>query len=465
MANGKKLLPLSLAQNPSSTLEEGQEFQKAVRAEVENILSEFFQRVPDTYVSQVIGPYYTQQFEAAAEVLAQIQIVSQEVFEDSDYNFTRPEYLFQILGNYIFPDGDRDGVPSIDGDKSYRSFLQALVLLILRGATPDVIKEGIELLTDAQVTVNEKYKEDLGKQTAEAFLKQFGFEIFVSKISTEYDTPGIADNFPENPFLTKANVDLVLKALKPAHTYYEYSHLFLDTFKVPVTGGIPTSPEEEEISGVDEASVITIRDLFTDTALWVLKNYYYEDFRKFCTGVKEITGSFGETLTDRRLFRDVTRSFLSISEGSVLTVSSGSNSGAYRVDEIVYFPLGDDPIARSYVTTPTGLSGVATVSGNVIEDPLQDFSVAVEGEILEFTEGPNQGLYRLWFLLGPGGGPLGSSTLESFYKIRISPSILRLSQRMPQSISGQTYTVTVDRLGVLTPREVVGEDASVYFIL
>jgi len=55
--------------------------------------------------------------------------------------------------------------------------------------------------------------------------------------------------------------------------------------------------------------------------------------------------------------------------------------------------------------------------------------------------------------------------LVSFYKVRISPTILRLKDRMPLVLTGQTYTVTVDRLGVLTPKEVTGEDVSSYFIL
>jgi len=464
MANGDKLLPLGITQNPASTIAEGQQFERSVQSEVENILSEFFQRVPDNYFSEVVGPFYTQQFQSAAEVIAKIQIVSQEIFEDSDYDFTRPEYLFQVLGNYIFPDGDRDGIPKIEGDISYRSFLQALVLLILRGATPSVIKEGVELLTNAQVTVNEKFKENLGEQSKEAFLKQFGFEIFVSVLSDDYLIPGYKDKFPDNPFVTEANVKLVMKVLKPSHTDYTYSHLFLDTFKVPSVGLPVTDPEEIE-AGITQASVETMRELFVDSYEWVIRNYYYEDFRKFCTGVKQITGSSGETLTDRRLFRDITRSFISISEGSYLTVTSGSNAGSYRVNEVVYFPLGDDSTPRAYITSPTGLTGTATVSGNVVEDSSQDFSSSVEGEILEFTGGPNQGTYRLSFLLGPGGGPIGSDGLVSFYKVRISPTILRLKDRMPLVLTGQTYTVTVDRLGVLTPKEVTGEDVSSYFIL
>lgn len=457
MAEDKlKLLPLSILQNPSSTLEKGQNFERSVQAEVENILAEFFLRLPDSYVSQVVGPFYTQQFQAAAEVLAQIQIVSQEVYEDSDFDFTRPEYLFQLLGDYLFPDGGRDGVPQIDGDISYRSFLQALVLLILRGAKPDVIKEGVELLTDGDVTIIEKFLGLRGSQSKKALQEQFGFEVFVSKISENYPIPGIADSFPKIPFITQDNVKLVLRALKPAHTHYEYSHLFLESFeKFDTVGGIPPS-------GSVASDAL---DLFEDTYDWVIKTYYYEDFRKFCTGVKEITGASGETLTDRRFFQDVTRSFLSISPGAVLKLDSGLNAGSYRVEEVIYFPLGDDSTPRAYVTSPSGLSGTATISGSIITDSLQDFSLAEEGEVLEFTTGSNKGFYRLSFLLGANGGFLGAPGLGSTTRVRISPTILRLKDRMPAILANQTYSVTVDRLGVLTPREVTGEDVSNFFIL
>ena len=151
--------------------------------------------------------------------------------------------------------------------------------------------------------------------------------------------------------------------------------------------------------------------------------------------------------------------------GAELRIFSGANEGRYRVVDVRAFPFGDDAIARAYTTSPTGLSGTATVSGDVITDTTQDWGSTVEGEVLTFTEGPNQGDYRLDTLLGSSGGPVGFVAGPAT-QVRVSPSIIRVERRMnTASLTGQTYTVTVDRLGVRTPQTRTAEDASSQFWL
>jgi len=125
--------------------------------------------------------------------------------------------------------------------------------------------------------------------------------------------------------------------------------------------------------------------------------------------------------------------------------------------------VGDDVTYRSYTTAPTGLTGTAMVTGDIIEDPLQSWENAEEGEILTFATGPNAGSYRLKTLCGQYGGPIGVATGPAT-KVKVSPSILRVSRRMAVAATGQTYTVEVDRLGKQTPRVVDQEDVSTSFI-
>jgi len=425
-----KLFPIALPQNPAQVEPQGQEFKTAVRAQVENILADFLQLLPDNYISQVPGPYYIMQFQAMAEQLAEIQLVAQEVYEDADYDYTRSEFLFQILGALIFPDGAAEGIPVIEGDITYRDFLRCMVLLILRGATPDVIKEGIELLTDSDITLLEKSVLSRNNPlSAWGFDEQFEFEV---NVSTDNGTA-----FPaENPFILERNVELVMRVLKPAHTLFEYRHLFIETFG----------------------------EVFSDVPTFDIETYHYDDLRKFCQGAKNITSSSGETLTDRFLFSDVTREFDSICVDADLVIESGVNEGVYRVVEVLDFPVGDDTTARAYTTSPTGLAGTATVSGSEVEDPSQDFAQAVEGETFTFTEGPNMGSYRFKSVGGNNGGPVGFASGPST-TARVAPSMFRLKTRMPVEDMGQTYRVVVDRLGVRVPQVVTGEDASSFFIL
>ena len=182
-------------------------------------------------------------------------------------------------------------------------------------------------------------------------------------------------------------------------------------------------------------------------------------------GAKEVSGSLGQTLTDRTLFTDVTRSFASLRVGAVLTITSGANEGTYTVTDMLFFPVGADSTARAYTTSPTGLSGTATVSADgIITDSTQDFGACEEGETLTFTAGSNVGAYRLDVLLGSNGGPVGAATGPAT-EVRAAPCVLRVNRRMPQVLSGQSYTVTVDRLGRQETRTVTDEDVANQFYI
>ena len=445
----KTLLPDLVSQNPAPVAD-SQDRKNKVRDQVDRIMQIFMQLVPSNYVSQVTGPFYTLQYQAIAERIADFQITAQETFADSVYDYTRPEFLYQILGALVFPDAPTEGWPTIHGDLSYREFLKRMVVLLLQGATPKTIKEGVELLTDATVTVIEKgiVARKLKGLSPWGEDDEFSFEVSVEKqagtIKVGEETV-ILDKFPDDPITLVSNVKIVMQALKPAHTLYDFRFLFSDSFS----------------------------HLFSESYTWDYRVYHYEDFRRYCLGIERVDGTAGETLVDRTLFSDPTRDFWSILPGAVLTVTNGPNAasvagneqypGKYRVEEVRAFPVGDDPVPRAYTTTG-GLSGTATVSGDVIEDPLQDWGVATEGEILTFMAGPNAGRYRLKTLMGLNGGDVGKAVGPAT-KVRVSHSILRLVVRMPKTTTGQSYSVTVDRLGVQRPHFVVGEDATSMFLL
>ncbi len=465
----KDLLPTQLEQNPSLVDGVTQDTRDKMRSQVDSIMEVFLSVLPSNYISKVTGPYYTVQFQAAAEQIAKFQITAQEVFADAVYGWTRPEFLHQILGSLVFPDGSA-GLPVIEGDLSYREFLRRMVVLLLQGATKTTIQEGVELLTDAEVEILERgiLRRRYGAATGYGPEDQFVFEINVSNLvgalsdGTFYAATGSQDTidiagfpipggdssiipiygFPDDPFTFIENLRLVMRALKPAHMLYDLRFLFRDAFG----------------------------ELFTDDLSWEMDSYYYADFRKYCLGAKNITSDVGETLVVRSLFSDPTRVFSLVHAGAKLMVLTGTNAigRPYRVSEVRVFPVGDDSTARAYTTSPTGLTGTATVSGSDLEDPLQDFGLAVEGEILTFSEGPNAGRYRLSVLLGLNGGPVGGTVPPvgwTYTKVRASPSLLRIDTRMPVVATGQSYTLTVDRLGVQVPQEVDSEDASVYFYL
>ena len=525
MADSRDILPGMVVQNPAPFTADTQDRKTAVRSQVDRIIASMMKVLPSNYVSQVQGPFYTMQFQAIAETIADFQITAQETMADSSYDFTRPEVLFQILGSLVFPQATaQGGWPTIEGDVPYRTFLQRMVTLLLKGATKDSVQGGIEALTTASVEVIERavVARQMKGGSAWGPGDQFTFEINVSDTRplyvvgeihsvldysfpldelgidtatvkvfsldrlTEYYGPnsyGVArdfsfipesgsshltialtegsrlvpgtgmsvlvdytrliNKFPDNPFVLRQNVDLVMKVLKPAHTIYDYRHLFKEVFS-------PLVHEE------------TVQQ-------WALSLYKYEDSRRYWLGVHAMTGTNGSTLTDRSLFSDTSRDFRNISLGATLTIPSGVNKGAYQVLENRVFPVGDDPTPRPYTTSPTGLSGFVTVSGSDVTDvdSTHDFATVVEDEILTLSSGPNAGSYRVYSLLGLDGGVIGHFTPpigSQYLSARLSPSLLRVKGWMPQTATGQGYSVGVDRLGMQSPHLETGEDASVYFL-
>lgn len=439
-------VPWSLPQNPSPYPVEGQSFLIDRRTLVTHIMAVFRTILPSNYVASTNGPWYTLQFQAMAEQLATIQIEMTEEYKDVVWDFTRPEFLWQILGEMVFPEtgATGEGVPDIDGDVAYRHFLTKMAAFLLQGATKSSMTGGLESLDDnITALVVEKYlssppRDPTGGWTIE---NQFEVEIFIEN----------SNDFPEDPFRFQQNAKLVLEALKPAHVFYSFSYLFTDTFGVIATddGGLSLD----------------------------LETYYYDDMRKWCLGAKHIAG-VGEVLPNRFYFRDTSVSFASVQVGADFRIADGDNKGHYRVVGVEGI-ANPDPTPHWYSTTPTGLTGkLVAVTDVVVFDGSQDWGQCVDGEVLTINGGPNAGNYRLETVLGATGGPIGEPRIvyvagvpteiaPSGRHARISKSTLKVDRRFPtvSGEAGQAYTVLVDRLGVQVPRPITSEDASEQFYL
>jgi hypothetical protein len=453
-------LPFTREQNPAPLSTEGQQGVRVARDIVDAILRTLQQVLPSNYVAEIPGPYYVLQFQAAAEQLAQLQLQLEDVGLESDVDFARPDYLWQMIGTLVFPDTTQTphGIPEVDGDLTYREFLRRMIVLLLQGATEVTQQEGLSLLTTAVVEVLSKVDYSDRAISAWGFGDQHEFEINLLARTTFTDpTTGaliegeLGTGFPADPATLLRNNQRILRALKPAKALYEYRHLFKEVFG----------------------------ELFSEQPFFQIDPWYYEDFRLFCCGMKELTGTEGVSLSGRTLFSDVTRDFRSVPAGATLEILDGPNSkptsggldtstlGRYRVVGVLRMPFGVESALRPYTTSPSGLSGaVAIANEGVLTDVAQDFSDAVEGETLTILAGPNAGQYRLETLLGLNGGPLGQVPPgSSVTSVRVAPSILQLRSRMPQQVSGQTYRVSLERLGVRTPYQVLLENASAQFYL
>jgi len=418
--------PVVPVQNPNPVGNVGQAYVDRRQELVGQIMALFRTNLASNYVSTVNGPFYTLQFQALAERIADFQITASEAFRDAEFDLLRSEYLWEVLGSLVFPNSSvRDGgLPIIDGDKAYRDFLRGMVKLLLMGATKASVQGGVELLTGSTVTIVERFIDARTPGSEWTTLDTFTFDILIEGLEGD-------------PFTLRENVVRVLTALRPAHTLYTYANILRDEL---------TSPTDDAYS-------------------WAMSQYGYEDTRRYCGGAEAVRGTDGTvTASERSAFTDLTRTFLGVDRGAVLRIVGGANDGqSRRVVSVRGLRILTDPTPRAYTTTPTGLSGVATVTGgDVVDvDPSADLSGCADGEVITFSAGPNTGSYRISVLLGNNGGPVGSA-VGPCMGLRVAPCTLVLDRRLMPA-TGQTYTVDVDRLGVRTPQVVVGEDASVQF--
>tara|TARA_B100001057_G_C22836347_1_gene945333 strand:+ start:950 stop:2476 length:1527 start_codon:yes stop_codon:yes gene_type:complete len=463
------------------------------------IMVQLFNRLPSNYVSKAQGPIYTNVFRSVAKQLAEYQVEAELASDDPRYDLTRSEFLYQILGQVVFPEAmrPRAELVDVDGDVPLRDFLREMVVLLIEGSRKDPVEKGVGLLSDIGVDIVESvafegkpgsgvgledqfeievnavspkhtvkdqhqhwhrirvnsegngkthgtYSSDGSEDYHSHEIKNFEVQPYVASDLSEH-THDFEQAFPDNPFILQHNIKLILKALKPAHLLYQYRHFFVEFYG----------------------------EVFKDDPTWEYFTWKYEDLRKNWRGAKEITGSARTGEGNKAFLVDPKRDFLNVLPGSPVEITDGQNISSYQVKEVHRLPFPTDLVPRSYETSPSGLVGSAYVKDGVIYDktlnPFGDpapvnLGAVAEDEVFTFTEGPNLGSYRIEMVLGPDGGLPGKG-LWSSTEVLIAHSILEVRPPMPYRVDSQTYSVGVDRLGSSTPKKVQSETVSEQFYL
>lgn len=411
-------IPSSISQNPApNPTTDGQDYISTKQELVDEIMGTFREILPSNYVALANGPFYTLQFQAMVEQLAEIQIMYTEVYKDSLWDFTRSDFLWQVLGTLVFPNNN---VPKIDGDTELRTFLTDMVLALLKGSTVQSMQQGLQALQDGLVvTIVERYLQTPPRDPNGGYTIDDQFIIDVL----------LENGFESDPFVLQENVRIVMSALKPAHVFYSFSYLFQDAF-----GSVPK----------EDAFVLDLED------------YHYADMRKNWFGAKSITG-VGDIISSN-MFSDPSVSFENITPNLKITLQGKQ----YPIKQVLHLKGGVDTTPRSY-TLSTGDTGtVVAVSDSTLYDSSFDWGTVPRDTTITITDGKNSGTYRLDRVTGNQGGFIGDTSVGGNY-VRVSPSILKL-EGVLQETPNQSYSVEVDRLGVLEPNVVTDENVTNQFI-
>lgn len=389
--NGSVELP-----DPSSFDFEGQAFLNRVEEVKSQLFETFLASLPSNYVSKTLGPNYTLQYEVVLDQIARYHVILESFNEQYFYDTMSPETMLSELGRAVFPDLSREPL-TVNGDVTYREFLKKMLRLLLQGSKIEVLREGVSLLTEAQIDVIEGYLKNPVSG------EQFNLILEVHK--------GDYSEFPENPVATQNNVGVIIKALKPAHVIYEYRHVFKEILE-----GVISSEEDS----------------------YVLESYHYEDARHNFQAYREIVGTSG-WFVQGNVFRATTSDLINV-EPNISRLSVDGKE--YLITEA--FSFIDDSTPRAYSTSISGLEGTGVFEGGVFTDSSADFKVLQEGETLEIKEGPNLGVYEIHVIVANGVlGRHDSNKAGSYPSLKVEPLFLRLREQATGVVFGERHDYEV----------------------
>lgn len=231
----------------------GKEYNLRVLQRAQAIFSTLLGLVPSNYVSTIQGPNYTVVLKAVAVELAKIELALEDLNLDLDYNHTRSEFLYTVIGYLCFLN---NRLPDLEfDDEEFRTFLLNLVRIYFQGSIPKSIQEAVGMFLDLDFQVLENFLLIRQGSAALDISDQFGFQINI--LTT--------NEFPPEIFDLQSSIRIILDIIRPAHTLFTIRFIFTDDY-------IPNDPTGEVL----------------DSMRWRLSAYYYEDFRSYWAGLKDL---------------------------------------------------------------------------------------------------------------------------------------------------------------------------------
>lgn len=228
----------------------GREYNLRLVQRAQPIFTQLLNLLPSGYISAVQGPNYTNELKAVAVELARFELALEDVDRDHNFETTRPEFLYTIVGYFLLLNGK---VPQMEfSDTAFRELLINLIRIYFQGSIPDSMADVVNLFISGDVQVIENFL--LVRQGLDSYdiSDQFGFDLPI-------ETGGV---FPPDAFLKDQFIRQILDITRPAHTLYRLRFIFRDDY-------IPNDTFGEVL----------------DAMRWHLAAYYYDDFRAYCGGV------------------------------------------------------------------------------------------------------------------------------------------------------------------------------------
>lgn len=282
----------------------GQAYLEALQSRGQAILNSLMGYLASNYRSTIPSTEYSYYLRAMSIELARLTLELEELQQDISFETIRSERLVETLGTYLF--GDTLQPNSAQSDEDFRCFLLAILDILFEGSKPSSVEKAVALLTDLPFELRENFKEARKDQSPFDISDQFGF-------SLEFD---LSQGFPTDTFQLQQNLELLYRIIKPAHVLHTISYRFSETY---------IGPDEETGKAAESFSL-------------EMADYRYEDSRGYCQGLKgweSTTGNIDPNDFTILVDEEVSSPFLSVSPGVTILIKEGSNSGRYRVLEVL----------------------------------------------------------------------------------------------------------------------------------
>lgn len=234
----------------------GKEYNFRLLQRAQSIFTTLLNLLPSNYISGVQGPNYTTEMKAVAVELAKLELALEDVHQDTGFADTRSDFLYSMIGYLVFIN-EKLPKTSFD-DVEFKNFLLNVIRIYFQGSVPQSMGDGVKLFISDGVTVTENFLLVRAGASGLDISDQFGFQIDIESMG--------GAGFPPDLFITDTNIRLILDIIRPAHTLFRIRHIFTDTY----------TPNPDQGGKI------------LDSSRWRLSNYYYDDFRVYPEGLKNI---------------------------------------------------------------------------------------------------------------------------------------------------------------------------------
>ena len=231
----------------------GKEYRLRLLQRAQTIFSALLNLLPSNYVSAVQGPNYTQELKAVAVELAKIELALEDIDLDMSFEHTRSEFLYSIIGYLVFLNGR---LPALEyDDNEFRTFLLNLIRIYFQGSIPSALEEAADLFLTEDFDLLENFLLERAGASGLDISDQFGFQINVVTTGT----------FPAEVMQVQSSIRTILDIIRPAHTLFTIRYIFEDNYN-------PNDPTGQIL----------------DEMRWKMASYYYEDFRSYWVGIRNV---------------------------------------------------------------------------------------------------------------------------------------------------------------------------------